>query len=155
MNITEFAPEQTPGTIVHRFYQEFLNEGNASAADQLLSPDCLGRGGKVADDIKTFASLLRQGFPDLHFKIQEMVSEDARVAVRWEMEGTHRGPFAGVDPTGGRISHHGMAFYRLKHGKIVEIWNEVDRLGLLQRIGALPPMARVGSVAQTELPRPG
>jgi predicted SnoaL-like aldol condensation-catalyzing enzyme len=125
MNTSEFEPHQMPRAIVNQFYDEFLNEGNASIADQLFSPDYTGPGGKGPEDIKAFASLLHQGFPDLHFKIQDMVLEGARVAVRWEMEGTHRGPFAGVTPTGRRISHHGMAIYRIKDGKIVGVRADV------------------------------
>ena len=75
MNTVELESHQMPRAIVHRFYDKFLNEGNASIADQLFSPDYSGPDGKGAENIKAFASLLHQGFPDLHFKIQDMVVE--------------------------------------------------------------------------------
>jgi steroid delta-isomerase-like uncharacterized protein len=146
MNTAELESHQMPRAIVHRFYDKFLNEGNASIADQLFSPNYTGPDGKGAENIKAFASLLQQGFPDLHFKIQDMVVEGARVAVRWELEGTHRGPFAGAVPTGRRISHHGMAFFWIKDGRIAEFWSEVDRLNLLQQIGASPLIGQRGPV---------
>jgi steroid delta-isomerase-like uncharacterized protein len=148
MNTAELEPHPMPKAIVHRFYDEFLNEGNASIADQLFSPDYTGPDGQGTESIKAFASLLHQGFPDVHFRIQDVVAEGARVAVRWEMEGTHRGPFAGTASTGRRISHHGMAFYWIKDGRIAEFWSEVDRLNLLQQIGAAPPIGRGGPVSR-------
>jgi predicted ester cyclase len=54
------------------------------------------------------------------------------------MTGTHEGPFAGVDGTGKKIHAESFAFYRLSHGKIVEERAQLDMLGILQQMGAIP-----------------
>ncbi len=54
------------------------------------------------------------------------------------MTGTHQGPFAGVEATGKAIRSESMAFYRLSHGKIVEERAQLDMLGILRQMGALP-----------------
>src|SRR5271165_4239862 len=78
MNTAELEPDQMPKAIVNRLFAEFLNKGYLSVADQLVSPDFNGPGGKGPDGFKAMISPLRQGFPDLHFTIQDMVVEGSR-----------------------------------------------------------------------------
>ncbi|EEF62039.1 ester cyclase [Pedosphaera parvula] len=140
MNSGELAPNQMPKEVVNLLYAEFLNEGNQAIADQLISSDFAGPAGKGPESYKASVLPLRQAFPDLHFKIQDMVVEGSRVVVRWTWKATHRGPFAGVPPTGRQVSNEGIAIYRVEDGKIAESWAQMDRLGVLQQIGALPPI---------------
>jgi len=149
MNITELQSHQTPEAVVHWLFAECLNEGNLSVADQLVSPDFMGPAGKGPAGFKAMISPLRQGFPDLRFTIQEVVAEGSRVVVRWTSQGTHHGMFAGTPPTGRQVSNEGIGIYRVEDGKIVESWAQVDRLGVLQQIGAVPAIGRGAAAAQT------
>jgi predicted ester cyclase len=54
------------------------------------------------------------------------------------MQGTHRGIFFGVPPTGKSIKIQAMNFYRFSNGQIIEEYGQPDLLGLLQQIGAVP-----------------
>ena len=152
MNTTELEIDRRPKAIVHCLFAECLNEGDLSVADQLVSPDFTGPAGKGPEGFKAMISPLRQGFPDLHFTIQDMVAEGSRVVVRWTSHGTHRGMFAGTAPTGRQVSNEGIGIYRVEDGKIVESWSQVDRLGVLQQIGALPTIGRGGPAAQAAEP---
>ena len=93
---------------------------------------------------------MHHAFPDLQFKIQDMIVEGSRVVVRWDMEGTHGGPFAGVAPTGRRITNQGISIYRVVDGQIVEGWSQADRLDVLQQVGALPHIGENGTGARGE-----
>lgn len=53
----------------------------------------------------------------------------------------------GIPPTGRRVEIHVIDIVRLVDGRIVEHWNIVDRLGLLQQLGALPDPAAAGAGA--------
>jgi steroid delta-isomerase-like uncharacterized protein len=64
--------------------------------------------------------MMRAGFPDIQWVLEEMIAEDDKVAARFTMRGTHRGPFYGVPPTGKSIDVQAMNFYRFDGGKIVE-----------------------------------
>jgi predicted ester cyclase len=44
----------------------------------------------------------------------------------------------GVPPTEKRLTFTAMEFYRLSEGKIDEQWVNVDTLGMMQQIGAVP-----------------
>ena len=82
--------------------------------------------------------MMRGGFPDIQWTLEEMVAEGDKVAVRFTMRGTHRGTFFGVPPTGKPVVVRAMNFYCLSGGQFVEEYGQPDMLGLLQQIGAVP-----------------
>jgi predicted ester cyclase len=58
---------------------------------------------------------------------------------RWTMRGTHQGEFRGLAPSGKRITVIGIGIFRFsEEGKVVESWDNVDQLGMIQRLGAIP-----------------
>ena len=58
--------------------------------------------------------------------------------IRWSVQRTHQGEFLGIPPTGKRVTYGGIDIFRVAGGKLVEMWQEVDRLGLLQQLGVIP-----------------
>ncbi len=57
------------------------------------------------------------------------------VAARWTTTGTHTGPWGGVEPTGTPVTFSGVNVFRFADGKVVELWNHRDDLGLMQQLG--------------------
>ena len=82
--------------------------------------------------------MMRDGFPDIQWSLEELVAEADKVAARFTMRGTHRGPFLGVPPTGRSITVAALNLYKFADGKVVEKFGQPDLLGLLQQIGAVP-----------------
>jgi steroid delta-isomerase-like uncharacterized protein len=82
--------------------------------------------------------MMRGGFPDIQWTLEELVAEADKVAARFTMRGTHKGPFLGVPPTGKPIAVAAMNLYKFAAGRIVEEFGQPDLLGLLQQIGAVP-----------------
>ena len=77
-------------------------------------------------------------FPDLHLTIEDLVSEDGKVAARVTFRGTQRGEFMGIPSTGKQVTFSSMEMNRVVGGKVAEHWVVVDMLGLLQQLGANP-----------------
>ena len=71
-----------------------------------------------------------------------MVAEGDLVATRWTSTGTHDGEFMGFEPTERQATIGGMTFLRFKGGEIVEGWTQLDTLGLMKAIGAVPESVR-------------
>ncbi len=46
-------------------------------------------------------AMMRGGFPDIQWTLEEMITEGDKVAAHFTMRGTHQGAFLGV-PTGGK-----------------------------------------------------
>lgn len=135
--------------VVRRFVEEFWNQGNTAAADELMTADAtivLPSQGQVNREIlKGFAMLLRSAFPDWHATVEELIVEDSHIAERWTGRGTHQGMFQGIMPTGRQVAVPGFVFYRVESGKIVEFRGLFDGLGLLQQLGALPSSEHAGA----------
>ena len=128
--------------LVRRFVEEFWNEGNMSAADELMAPDAeihMPTGEMVdLDGLKSFAGTFRGSFPDWHSTVEELIAEGDGVAELWTGRGTHRGELQGIPPTGKRVEVPGSVFYRIVDGKIVEFRGQLDMMGLMQQLGTIP-----------------
>ncbi len=70
----------------------------------------------------------RAAFPDVIFVLEDGVAEGDLTAARWHWEGTHQGEFAGIAPTGRRLSVRGMDFYRVRDGRIAEHWDVLEAM---------------------------
>jgi C-1 hydroxylase len=79
-----------------------------------------------------------QAFPDLEFKIENMVADGDFVATRMAARATHRHEFMGVPPTGRQVTCSVMGLVRVTEGRIVEHWNVMDELHLMHQIGLVP-----------------
>jgi steroid delta-isomerase-like uncharacterized protein len=80
------------------------------------------------------------GLPDLHFEVDDTITEKDKLVVYWTITGTHRGEFLGVPPTGRKVSFSGITINQIRNGKIIEstvIW---DGLGLLEQFGIELPV---------------
>jgi predicted ester cyclase len=79
-------------------------------------------------------------FPDLQTTIEDLIAEGDKVAIRQTWRGTRNGNFLGIPPTGEQVTFTSTEFYRVAGGELAEEWVELDMLGWLQQLGAIPPM---------------
>jgi predicted ester cyclase len=125
--------------VVLRSEAELWSKGNLAAADDLYSPEfvCHFVGGTEWRGIKGIKSAVmshRTSFPDWHEKVEDIVAEGDRVAIRIRSTGTQRGEFAGIAPTGSNITIEEFHIYRLGGGKIIEQWGMPDVHSLLDQL---------------------
>jgi hypothetical protein len=59
-----------------------------------------------------------------------------RSAGRWSANGAHTGPWGDLGATGKAASFSGVNIFRFENGKVAELWNYRDDLGLMQELGA-------------------
>lgn len=132
-----------PKAVAARFVDEFQTKGDVGVARELLSDTLVnhspppGMAG-TAEDVIQFFGALRQAFPDFRAEIHDQIAEGDKVVTRKTFVGTHRGEFFGIPGTGKEISIGVIDIVRVKDGKIVEHWNQVEMLGVMQQLGALP-----------------
>jgi steroid delta-isomerase-like uncharacterized protein len=87
---------------------------------------------------REFTAPFAEAFPDLRLTVQDIMAEDDLVAARVVFRGTHRGEFQGVPPTDKEVNFTSMEFNRVVEGKVEEHWVEIDLLGLIGQLGAIP-----------------
>ncbi|MDQ4101228.1 MAG: ester cyclase [Thermoproteota archaeon] len=61
---------------------------------------------------------LSKAFPDLHFKIEDILAEDDKVAYRLTVNGTHKGEFQGIPPTNKKVSFSSTGISNIVDGKV-------------------------------------
>ena len=134
---------QSNERVMQRF-TEFINTASDELAAELIAPDATFHVPGRPDPARgpsgylEIIEMMRAGFPDIQWTLEEMVSQANKVAARFTMRGTHQGDFFGVPPTGTQIEVQALNLYRLSDAKIIGEHGHPDMLGLLQQIGALP-----------------
>jgi predicted ester cyclase len=135
--------------LVRRAYEGF-NDGDIDVLDEVFAPGytahfpgtepVVGR-----DSAKELVGAFMAAFPDLQFTIEDQIAEGDRCATRWSARGTHNGEFRGfppkthgIPPTGNHVSFSATDIYRIEDGQIVEEWNTLEQLDVMQQIGAIP-----------------
>jgi predicted ester cyclase len=80
----------------------------------------------------------RTAFSELKAEVEDAVEAGDKVACRFRISGTHSGPLFGVPASGKPVSVLATGIFRVADGKLAENWVNVDALGILQQIGAMP-----------------
>ncbi len=128
--------------LVRRFYEEVWNQGNLGVADEVFAADYVRHDLRPSpvppgpEGQKLVANMFRTAFPDGQMTIDLLIAEADMVVARWTIQGTHQGAWINIAPTGKRVSFAGVNIFRIAGGKVVEIWNHRDDLGLMQQLGA-------------------
>ena len=130
--------------LVRRLVDEVQNRGIIAAVDEIAAPTFVNHSAPPGmpsnrEGVKQITLLFRRAFPDGAMTVEDMIAEGDTVATRKTFRGTHQGEFMGIPPTGRRVAIELIDIVRVVDGRVVEHWNVVDNLGLLQQLGVLPP----------------
>ncbi len=128
--------------LVREFFA-IIDRGDITALDGVLAPDfrlhLAGMPGPLDRAAATgmLAGLLA-GMPGVRHQLHDLVAEGERVAVRLEAVGTHGGDFLGVPASGRPLRVAAINLFRVQDGRLTDQWLQLDALGALQQIGAMP-----------------
>jgi predicted ester cyclase len=79
-------------------------------------------------------------------EIDDLIVEGDTVAIRNTWHGTHEAEFYGVPPSGKQVAVTSVGIDRVTDGLVSEGWGELDMVGMMQQMGALPAVGP-GAVA--------
>jgi steroid delta-isomerase-like uncharacterized protein len=126
--------------LIERYFHELFNGGRVELIDALLHPDYVnhspgpgvppGRQG-----VALVVGALREAFPDLHYRIEDLVVAPDAVAARTTMSGTHLGSFFGLPPTGKAVRVAQFTIERIRDGRIVAHHRLTDELAMRRQLG--------------------
>ena len=132
--------------LARRWFEEVWNRKHIDAISEMLAEDAVVHGlGENGRDLRgpgafrPFHEKFVGAFPDIHITGNDVVADGEKCAVRFTCEGTHRGGQLGVPPTNRRVRFSAMAFVRVGNGQIVEGWNEIDGVGLMEQLTGPAP----------------
>jgi steroid delta-isomerase-like uncharacterized protein len=89
----------------------------------------------TADECIALLVTHHRAFPDWRHVVHDLVAEGDRVVARMDALGTHRGDMGAIAATLKQVRVAQIAVYRVREGKVAEMWAVEDILGLMQQLG--------------------
>ncbi len=128
--------------ITERWVTEGWQKGDTDAVLAMYSEDFVdlshpsGERATREQNVQALADLYA-AFPDFFATIDFLIVDEevGRVAVRWTANGTHRGTFFSMEPTGRHVVFHGVETLKIEAGLIVERTGDWDAIEILQQLG--------------------
>jgi len=129
--------------IARRIFDEIANNRKMDVVDELFSTGYIyhessGHELHGPEGFKQLMSHPHSAFPDFHITAEDFIAEGDKVVCRFTIKGTHNGVLMGIPPTGKPFTMTGIVIYRIVDGKVIEHWENMDFLGMMQQIGVLP-----------------
>jgi predicted ester cyclase len=128
--------------VIRRVFLEAMNGNQPHLYDELIAEDYVNHDFPTPvpgiEGFKIVDGMFKAAFSDFQVVLEDEIAEGDRVATRGYFVGTHSGEFMGIPATGRRIKVGYVDVWRLEHGKGRENWVQMDMLGLLRQLGAMP-----------------
>lgn len=136
-------PGQSGASLVRRYYDDALTPANWAMLEALVAPDFVEHEAvwglpATRAGLRQKYELLRIGFPDLRFDVEDLLMDEDKVVARVSVSGTHSGTFMGQPPTGRHFSALSINIFRIRSGQIVEHWGVFDQMGMLAQLHVFP-----------------
>jgi predicted SnoaL-like aldol condensation-catalyzing enzyme len=131
--------------VVRRVVEAIWNRGELAVADELFAPDYVNHNGLIPDlvrgpeAIKLSVALYRAAFPHLHIMVEEVRTDGEMVVLRWLAHNAAPGAAASRAARGPAGTVTGSTRTRVVGDQIAESWTDWDRVGVLRRLGLIPP----------------
>lgn len=122
-------------------FGEQADRDNTSIYKELASEEVQLYGPASGQVVKGIAALkkldrgFQQSYPGAKFEVEEIFGHGDEVIVRWTCKGIYKEGYKGISPKKKEFCIWGMTTYRIINGKIQEIRQFWDRLGILEQIG--------------------
>ncbi len=137
--------EEQNKALVIRF-GEAANAKDFDAIRELLTADfvrhCQATPGVVVQSREQFLEYLKADaavVPDSHQTLQHLVAEGDLVAFWVRYEGTQEGQMGPFPPSHKRMQLDVGGVFRIREGKLAELWVTWDSLAALAQLGHFPP----------------
>jgi len=125
--------------VVQRFYEEVVNKKNLEVFQEVFDPNMvehiLGITPYITDTV------LLAGLPDLHLTVDLWVIKGDLVTAVVTASGTHQVAIMDVAPTGNKVTFSQIDIWRVKDGKITDVWHNFASADILLQLGytLVPP----------------
>lgn len=124
------------------FYETIISENEIERMAEFISPECCVKMGEKLipvgiDGMKEHIKATKQTYPDYRMKIIKQFCDGDYVISEFIMEGTHKGEWIGIKPTGKRLVFTGVDIDKVIDGLIVEHGGAVNTFETLFESGMI------------------
>lgn len=127
-----------------RWFEELWNKKNYEITKELVASEFTahGAGGQDIkqgpDGVASMVKIWHEAFPDGHMTLDDLITEGNLSTIRMTFRGTHTGEFYGIPASNKPIEVTSIGIDRVIDGKITEGWGELNMLGMMMQMGAIP-----------------
>lgn len=123
---------------IYRLYQEVWNQKKLHVIDEIFADDFAIHAADLTlsdkGTLKKFIKSWLDAFPDIHHEINDVISLENRLALRFHGKGTHQGPFLHIAPSNKPFSYTGMNFVYFENAKIKTLYLNSDMYELIHQL---------------------
>ena len=124
------------------FYETIISDNQIETMAEFISPECCVKMGEKLipvgiDGMKEHIKATKQTYPDYRMKIIKQFCDGDYVISEFIMEGTHKGEWIGIKPTGKRLVFTGVDIDKVIDGLIVEHGGAVNTFETLFEAGMI------------------
>lgn len=126
------------------FYETVSASGTDGAYADYISPDCTLCIGEAripigVEGMAEHMTAVLQTYPDFHMRITRQLRDGDYIISEFIAEGTHRGEWLGMKPSGKKVTLTGVDIDKVVDGKIVEHGGAVNTFEGLWEAGLIVP----------------
>lgn len=127
---------------IQYFYETVISENQIERMAEFVSPECCVKIGENRipvgiEGMKEHIRTTKQTYPDYRMKITKQFCDGDYVISEFVMEGTHKGEWIGIKPTGKRLVFTGVNIDKVIDGFIVEHGGAVNTFETLFEAGLI------------------
>ncbi len=135
---TDLTPRELALSIIKTQNVEIWSQGKVDLIPQIYREEFVGHfPGLVVrghDEIRNLILSHRTAFPDWSEKIEDVVFEHDKIAIRFTSTGTNLGPNFGRPATNRSVKISELSIYRIVESKIAEQWVNPEIQSLTQQL---------------------
>jgi predicted SnoaL-like aldol condensation-catalyzing enzyme len=122
-----------------RLFAQALNEKRVELFDEFIRPEYNNHNPQVQPGpagVKMFFRHYLEAFPNTRVIMEDVIEGGDRISARFTYNGTFSKPFMSYRPSSASIQMRSIDIWRVKDGKFVEHWDELNLLEVFKKIGA-------------------
>lgn len=126
--------------IMRLLFENLSSQGNLDKLDEIVASSFVGHSLTTAEELhglnelKRLGKALRNGFPDLEFLVENVLTLENQVTLYYTASGTQNGQFWDITPTGSRIDIRGMATGHISRGELTQLWIVFNRSEMMHQL---------------------
>ncbi len=124
------------------FYETIISKNQIERMAEFISPECCVKMGEKLipagiEGMEEHIKATKKTYPDYRIKITKQFCDGDYVISEFIMEGTHKGEWIGIKPTGKRFVFTGVNIDKVTDGLIVEHGGAVNTFETLFEAGVI------------------
>jgi steroid delta-isomerase-like uncharacterized protein len=124
--------------IAKDFFEQIWNQGDESAIDRFISENTVGNDPQFGTGRESFRAKWREwqsAFPDIHFRVDDVIVEGNQVVTKWHLTGTQTGELEGMPPSNKKVAVDGVSIDQIENGMVVSGFDAWDSLNFRKQLG--------------------